>query len=467
MTAVKVAKVRTRNDKPPKAISLFASGGIGDLALCKNNIEVIVANELLEDRASLFRRNFPETLMLSGDIWSLRKTLVKETKNRLNGEELDFMLATPPCQGMSKNGQGKLLNEIRAGKRPRVDPRNRLIIPTLDIAAALQPRTVVFENVPEMALTVIDDEEGEYVNIVDYISSRLGNAYEGRAQIVAFADYGVPQRRQRLITVFTRDENLKKKLHENGTLLTKPTHSKLGAFGKKKWVSVRDVIGDLPELDAKDKASASSRIPFHSVPVLDEKKYKWVSNTPPERGAFDNQCINQDCLYDKNPTHSSRRNSHGINRASNDTPIYCIKCGKLLPRPYTNTKDGIRLMKGYTSAYKRMRWDLPASTLTTNLQYPSSDHKLHPDQNRVLSLYEAFKIHTLDAYDFIWELQNSKKAPNGLIRDVIGESIPPKGLEILFRTLVEPKRAVAIKQPQLIRQMELVSNRLGFAGLEN
>ena len=36
-----------------KAISLFASGGIGDLALKANNIDIVIANELLEDRCKV------------------------------------------------------------------------------------------------------------------------------------------------------------------------------------------------------------------------------------------------------------------------------------------------------------------------------------------------------------------------------------------------------------------------------
>jgi DNA (cytosine-5)-methyltransferase 1 len=48
----------------------------------------------------------------------------------LSGVELDILFATPPCQGMSKNGRGKLLQGIREGKKPSLDSRNRLIIPT-------------------------------------------------------------------------------------------------------------------------------------------------------------------------------------------------------------------------------------------------------------------------------------------------------------------------------------------------
>lgn len=423
-------------EEPLKAISLFASGGIGDLALRANGIDVLLANELLEDRASLLARNFPEAQVIGGDIWEKRDEIVEITKSRLGSASLDLVLATPPCQGMSKNGQGKLLQGIRDGKKPKYDIRNQLVIPTLDIICQLKPVTVVFENVPEMENTFIEDESGTPIKIVEYISRRLGKEYVGRAEVVQFADYGVPQRRARLITVFSRHPLLKDHFAKYRTLLPLRTHAKNGENGLQKWVSVREIIANLPPLDSQDKKSATSSIPFHRVPVLDEKKYYWIKHTPPERGAFDNQCINPKCRFQGNPTHGSERDTAGINKAKKDTPLNCLKCGSLLPRPYTEDKTGEkRIMFGYTSSYKRMSWDLPAPTLTTNMSYPCSDHKVHPEQNRVLSLYEAFKLHTLDSFDFVWEHRDGKPAKDTTIREVMGESIPPMGLFLIFKHL--------------------------------
>jgi DNA (cytosine-5)-methyltransferase 1 len=435
-----------------RAISLFSSGGIADLALEADDIRVILANELLPERASLYARNFSRAKVLVGDIWDLKDQVISETERLLDCKTLDFILATPPCQGMSKNGQGKLLRLVREGKRPRVDPRNRLIIPTLEIVSTLRPRVVVFENVPEMQNTMIDDPSGKLINIIDYIREKLGSEYEGRAEEVEFADYGIPQRRKRLITVFTRDESLKSLFSMTKSFLPPRTHSQTGDLLHARWVTVRDTIGNLPPLDGKNAETAKSDTTYHYVPVLDPKKYLWISNTPPEKGAFDNQCINPICRYDKNPTHGSERNGDGINQAKTTTPLYCIKCGDLLPRPYHKEKNGnIRLMAGYTSAYKRMRWDLPAPTLTTNLSYPSSDHKIHPEQHRVLSLYEAFKLHTLDHFNYVWAHENGEKAKDTLITEIIGESIPPKAVGIIFEYLLKNLQTPPIKLPRLYR----------------
>jgi DNA (cytosine-5)-methyltransferase 1 len=439
-------------------VSLFSSGGIGDLALRSAGIDTIVSNELLKDRHSVFKHNFPQTKHITGDIWQLQNEIISECLISLKGKPLDFILATPPCQGMSKNGRGKLLSKIRAGESPKFDERNRLIIPTVNIVKELKPDVIVFENVPEMGNTLIEDCNNKTTGILDYITSELSDQYAGKAEVVEFANYGVPQRRQRLISVFTKNKNLKKHLKKYGSLMPPKTHYEKASndSGYKKWNTVRDVIGKITPLDAKDKNSASSDIEFHSVPVLDSKKYSWVSNTPLEKSAFDNQC--QFCDYNENITHSSSKDVNGINRSSKKTPIYCCNCGKLLPRPYVEKNGEYRLMKGFTSAYKRMKYDAPSPTLTRNLSYACSDKKLHPTQNRVLSLYEAFILHTIDKFDYEWLKDNSTRPSNKTIREIIGESIPPSGLKVIFDFLLSIRDGVYLYEDNFTSGLPLFSN---------
>lgn len=423
-----------------KAISLFSCGGIGDLALRANKIEVLVANELLEDRASVFRANYPTASMIVGDIRLKKADILNELKNKLNGEELDIVFATPPCQGMSKNGRGKLLSLLRQGLRPKIDERNLLIIPAVEIFLQSQAHTLIMENVPEMQDTFIPnpDNESEIINLLDYVSLKLGNEFIRCIQVIDFADYGIPQSRQRLISIFSKNKNLINEFNQKKTLLPEKTHSRQPNLFQQKWVTLRDVISNVPKLDAKNKELAENKnIPFHRVPLLNDEKYIWVQHTPTEKSAFDNQCINPLCLYQENPVHKSVKNKDGINQASTDTPLFCVKCGHRLPRPAVYENGEYRLMKGYTSAYKRMSWDMPASTLTQNLSYACSDNKVHPEQNRVLSLYEAMILHTITDYSFKWERADGKKVSDKLVRELIGESIPPKGLEIIFKHLIK------------------------------
>lgn len=421
------------------AVTLFASGGIGDLALRAAGVKAIVANELLDERVELFKRNFPETEMIAGDIWDIKERLISRTKSLLGGRELDFLLATPPCQGMSKNGRGKLLNMVRNHGKAEFDKRNELIIPTVSIIKALRPRVVVMENVPEMENTLIprDGDVDDLVNILDYVSESLADEYIGSWQVVEFANYGVPQRRQRLITVFTRDDRLINTFSTRQSFLPPVTHSEGGRLGLEPWVTVRETIGHLPPLDAAEKSTAvHEKLSWHEVPLLDKSKYFWVSNTPAERGAFDNQCTNLKCGYKGNATHGSYRTEDGVNRAKEDTPLYCEQCGEILPRPWVGSGNERRLMKGFTSAYKRMSWNSPCSTLTTNFAYACSDNKLHPDQNRTLSTLEALMLHTISDFEYLFEKTNGAAVKKQILRDIIGESVPPRGLKVIFDYLV-------------------------------
>lgn len=417
------------------AVSLFSSGGIGDLAVSAAGFEIIVSNELLEDRHALFEYNFPRASLYSGDLRELKTQIAEHALARLRGHDLDLLYATPPCQGMSKNGRGKLLSAIRQGNRPAMDVRNRLILPTLDVAVTLRPRILLLENVPEMLNTVVSDERGRVWDMIELITDRLGEDYLGKGQVVEFADFGVPQRRQRAITIFTRDPTLKRRLKSTSSLIPPASHGPTGSE-RLPWITLRDAIGDLPPLDAGSPETAGDQTGFHRVPTLDAMKYWWVRHTPEGAGAFDNQCVS--CGFNDNPTHRAGRDKNGVNRTSRETPVYCLKCGALLPRPSMPQPDGKRrLMRGFTSAYRRMRYDQPASTLTRNLSYACSDRKLHPTQHRVLSLEEAMRVHTLDQFDYRWQRADGRRVSDKTIREIIGESIPPAGLAVITRHLAK------------------------------
>ncbi len=433
---------------PLTGVSLFSSAGIADLAVREAGFDVGVASELLPDRADLYKVNHPRSDVVAGDIRLTKGSVIDKARHALSGRTLDLLIATPPCQGMSKNGRGKLLSAVRAGARPAFDPRNQLVIDAVDVALALRPQVLVFENVSEMESTLIQDRSGKPVSVLDFLHGALGHEYVGHARVVEFADYGVPQRRQRLLTIFSRHPAVKQAI-KDGTVFPQPTHSKTASLLARPWVSVQEAIGHLPPLDASNEAvSRHKTLALHRVPLLDEDKYFWVSSTPPGRGAFDNQCVNPRCGFAKNQTHGSRHDDSGINRSNQDTPIRCEKCLSLLPRPWVEENGKYRLMTGFTSAYKRMRGDLPASALTRNLSYACSDQKLHPTQNRVLSLLEACVLHTITDYEYRWEKSTGKPVSDKTIREVIGESVPPTGLlpflqRISFLLQAEVNKAAA------------------------
>jgi len=396
-------------------------------------MEILLSNELLQERCDIYRENYPETESICGDIWDKKNEIIKKWRAKKVGSP--FMIyATPPCQGMSFNGIGKLLSEIREGRRPKEDPRNRLIIPTIDIIKQLRPEWILLENVPTMAGTIIRTENDEYVNIIDYIFRELSPDYEGKAEVINCADYGIPQMRTRLISILTRNAKGKRYLKKNQTLLPFRTHSESGENNLKKWISLKDAIGDFPPLSAVKGKNEDKTIMWHLVPIMKSEKYWWVENTPKNETAYNNQCVN--CGYSQNPRHGMCM-MEGRHQSRKDTPIYCLKCGSLLPRPTMidkKTKER-RLIKGFDSAYRRMSWDLPAPTLTQNFQYEASDKKLHPEQNRVLSVYEGLVLQTIANYHYSFNV-DGKRISRVMCCDIIGESVPPLLIEKICKHII-------------------------------
>lgn len=102
-------------EKKYNVLSLFSSAGIGELGIKKCGMDILLSNELLRERCELYHENYPETENICGNIWEKQSEIIQRWKSKRVGNP--FMIyATPPCQGMSFNGLGKLLSEIREGR---------------------------------------------------------------------------------------------------------------------------------------------------------------------------------------------------------------------------------------------------------------------------------------------------------------------------------------------------------------
>jgi len=95
-------------------LSLFANVGIAEALLSELDIEIKVANEINQKRADFYSHVYPKTKMICGDITNedIKNTVISESIKK----KVNFIIATPPCQGMSE-----------AGKRNEFDERNQLI----------------------------------------------------------------------------------------------------------------------------------------------------------------------------------------------------------------------------------------------------------------------------------------------------------------------------------------------------
>ena len=169
-----------------KALSLFANVGIAETYFEEIGIQVVVANELLEKRAKFYKHLYPNVNMITGDITD--ETIFEQVMSEAEKENIQFLIATPPCQGMSC-----------AGRKDPKDPRNFLIYYAVEAIKRLKPRFVIIENVTMQQHTQILYND-EYIFIPEYVEKELGEYYRfNKNRIVNTMDYGIPQSRQRYI----------------------------------------------------------------------------------------------------------------------------------------------------------------------------------------------------------------------------------------------------------------------------
>ncbi len=234
-----------------KGTSLFCNVGIAETYLEKNGIDIVVANELLKDRANFYKFNYPKANIIVGDITDNK--IFNEVVKKSKQEKIDFLLATPPCQGMSV-----------AGKMDENDPRNTLIIKVVEFIKRVNPKTAIIENVPTMLKTsiIVNDEK---IKIIDYIKKELSNKYAVSFNILNAADYGTAQDRKRAIVLLSRI-------------------GKWELPNKQKIITVEEAIGYLPSLESGEK----SNIKYHNAPIHNKNHILWMKHTPSGKTAFEN-----------------------------------------------------------------------------------------------------------------------------------------------------------------------------------
>ncbi len=132
---------------------------------------------------------FPSANIIQKDIrWLTSVSLLKITG--LHRSEIDLVSAGPPCQSFS-------ISKIPKGGRSEHDPRDKLLSHFVRFVKKIGPRTFLFENVPGL----LTKSDGRLFRRLLRVFRRLG--YVTHYAIIDAADYGVAQRRRRLILIGT------------------------------------------------------------------------------------------------------------------------------------------------------------------------------------------------------------------------------------------------------------------------
>jgi DNA (cytosine-5)-methyltransferase 1 len=187
-------------------IDVFAGCGGISLGLYNAGLRGIFAIEKHPDAFQTLKHNlinnrtyfyWPEWLPLEN--WDINKLLKTKSDKliQLRGQ-IDLITGGPPCQGFSV-----------AGQRRASDKRNNLIYSYLKFVETIQPRVIMFENVRGFALKFAKSKKYGQVASSEIVLQRLSELgyTDARGRMVNFAEYGVPQRRQRFVVIATR-ENL-------------------------------------------------------------------------------------------------------------------------------------------------------------------------------------------------------------------------------------------------------------------
>ena len=239
-----------------KGASMFASAGIAETYFKKAGIDIVVANELLEKRGQFYSYMYPNSKMIIGDI---NNEDVKNSFINSIGDDVKFLIATPPCQGISNLGKNRNLEEKLK------DPRNYLVFNVLDVIDKKDFDYILMENVPGFLTIKLPYKENLYT-LEEILKDKYSEKYNIDTRVLNAKDYGVPQSRPRAII----------KMYKKGLTWKWPE--------KQPEITLRECIGDLPSLESGEK----SNIKYHYARIHDSKQILWMKHTPTGCSAHNN-----------------------------------------------------------------------------------------------------------------------------------------------------------------------------------
>lgn len=260
----KLSLSSTEKSNSLSAISLFAGCGGFSLGFAAAGFSLKGFVELEPGLRAIYKKNFPQSRELAGDITCITADDLKRFSNEIG--KIDVIIGGPPCQGFSLSG-----------KRDVDDPRNALFRHYIRFVSTFRPKIAVLENV--RLLTSMKDANGNLVkNEISKEFDLLGYAIEYFD--VNASQYGVPQERERVIFIAIR-RDLK-------TLpsIPEPTHfSSQDMFSSGEEVrTFGDACSDLPFIESGE----TSADPFHTAVNHPAHVIEWLWDVPEGASAHDN-----------------------------------------------------------------------------------------------------------------------------------------------------------------------------------
>lgn len=322
----RIAKERSRR-KPDAlfAVDLFAGGGGLSVGLVKAGFKVAAAVELEPTAVATYRANHPSVTVLDRDIRSIEAVDLAAT---VGGVGVALLAGCPPCQGFSS----------LTSKYKKPDPRNRLIEEMGRLVVALRPATIMMENVPGLP-----DKGSRYFNA--FVRQLRAHGYRVNWKVLQVADYGVPQRRRRLVLLAGRGFDIP---------FPAPTHARVAKGARVQWRTVQDAIGNMKRpviLSSALRQGGPQKFNWHVVRKLSPKNVSRLRHARPGKGWTSiRKDLRPECHQEKDA--------------------------------------------GFSNVYGRMSWRAASPTITGGCTTLSKGRFGHPDKLRTISVREAATLQT-------------------------------------------------------------------------
>lgn len=351
-------------------VSLFSGGGGLDLGFLTEGYKIIWAIDNNKNAVDTYRLNIGDHIVCA-DISQINTSKIPHA---------DVVIGGPPCQSFSM-----------AGNRNVEDERGQLVWEYIHIIEQIKPKAFVFENVTGL-LSAINLHGEKIIELLKAAFSEIGYTIEQK--IMNAADYGVPQRRKRVIIVGL--QNLKFKF-------PKPTHSENGN-GLKRYVTVEEALGDLPEAIADKNGLVTYKIQAQN------EFQRFVRRNVPVTEHF--------------IPHMSELDKYIIQNVKPGGNYMDIPKDVDSSRIKRLQRDG-----GHTTCYGRLDPNKPSYTINTYFDRPNVGCNIHYKENRLITVREALRLQSFpDDYKIV---STSKRGRNL----IVGNALPPMLASVIAREL--------------------------------
>ena len=318
------------------------------------------------------------------------------------GRSVDVIVGGPPCQAYSTAGR------VRDSKGMASDPRNFLFESYVRILEHYRPKFFVFENVTGLLSAKVNGKP-----ILPSIMKALGTVYKVISDPAILvhntADYGVPQIRKRVIIMGVRKDIDNKDVIDlyNDELKThwNPETESESRKGLKKFISVKEAIGDLPPVEPGEDASTDT----YNYPC-DNAFLKRIGSAG-IHPLMDHIARKHNAL-DRERFAVMIRNRWTFGQLRKEMPQYEHEHARV-----------------FDNSYVVQWWDLPSKTILAHI-HKDGFQFIHPDggQTRSFTVREAARIQSFpDDFEFAGSRGEKYKQ--------IGNAVPPLFAEALAKSI--------------------------------